>query len=117
MLNERKRNQRRRISRASAPLGRPGARSAGAGFAGNGPATGYNGRRALMSGSHPLTDARENDRLFQYENSVKEAFDGIVPALKKISALQHEGDFVSKAQRIAESQLGFRLPSILLEDA
>ena len=117
MLNARKRNQRRRISRPSAPPGRPGARSAGTGFASNGPAAGYGGSRALMSGSHPLTDVRENDRLFQYESSVKEAFDGIVPALKKISALQHEGDFVNKAQRIAESQLGFRLPSILLEDA
>ncbi len=70
-----------------------------------------------MTTSHPLTDARENSRLLDYESSVKEAFDGIVPALKKISALQHEGDFVNKAQRIAVSQLGFELPAILLEDA
>jgi len=70
-----------------------------------------------MTASHPLTDVQENSRLFEYENSVKEAFDGIVPALKKISALQHEGDFVNKAQRIAVSQLGFELPTILLEDA
>lgn len=70
-----------------------------------------------MTASHPLTDVQENNRLFEYENSVKEAFDGIVPALKKISALQHEADFVSKAQRIAESQLGFELPTVLLEDA
>ena len=70
-----------------------------------------------MAMTHPLTDARENNRLFDYESSVKEAFDGIVPALKKISALQHEADFVNKAQRIAQSQLGFELPVILLEDA
>ena len=70
-----------------------------------------------MTSTHPLTDEQENVRLFSYENSVREAFDGIVPALKKISALQHESDFVSKAQRIAESQLGFELPAILLEDA
>jgi len=67
--------------------------------------------------ANPLTDVRENKRLFDYESSVKEAFDGIVPALKKISALQHEADFVKKAQRIAQSQLGFELPEILLEDA
>ena len=70
-----------------------------------------------MAMAHPLADARENNRLFDYESSVKEAFDGIVPALKKISALQHEADFVNKAQRIAQSQLGFELPTILLEDA
>jgi carboxysome shell carbonic anhydrase len=70
-----------------------------------------------MTASHPLTDVQENNRLFDYESSVKEAFDGIVPALKKISALQHEADFVNEAQRIAESQLGFELPTILLEDA
>ena len=70
-----------------------------------------------MTASHPLTDVQENNRLFEYENSVKEAFDGIVPALKKISALQHEADFVSKAQRIAVTQLGFELPTVLLEDA
>ena len=67
--------------------------------------------------THPLTDVQENNRLYSYESSIKEAFDGIVPALKKISALQHEADFVSKAQRIAVSQLGFELPTILLEDA
>jgi carboxysome shell carbonic anhydrase len=76
-----------------------------------------NAGQSVVTASHPLTDARENSRLFEYESSVKEAFDGIVPALKKISALQHEGDFVNKAQRIAVSQLGFELPAILLEDA
>ena len=70
-----------------------------------------------MTASHPLTDVQENNRLFEYESSVKEAFDGIVPALKNISALQHEADFVNKAQRIAVTQLGFELPVILLEDA
>ena len=70
-----------------------------------------------MTAPHPLTDVQENNRLFDYESSVKEAFDGIVPALKKISALQHEADFVNKAQRIAVTQLGFELPTVLLEDA
>ena len=70
-----------------------------------------------MAASHPLCDGAENAHLYDYERSVKEAFDGIVPALKKISALQHESDFVSKARRIAESQLGYSLPSVLLENA
>mgnify|MGYP001814093644 FL=1 len=112
MISSRK--SRRHVPvRAKAPLGRPGARPAVT-TAG---ASGQNIRRSAMTASHALTDVQENNRLFEYENSVKEAFDGIVPALKKISALQHEGDFVNKAQRIAASQLGFELPTVLLEDA
>ena len=111
MLNARNSKQRR-PKRPTAPPGRPGARGAGR----PGAATNTS-RSMMMAASHPLTDVQDNNRLFAYENSVREAFDGIVPALKKISALQHEGDFVSKAQRIAASQLGFELPPILLEDA
>jgi len=113
MMNSR--NRKRRVSaRATAPLGRPGAVTTGVTPVRG---TGRTIRRSAMTASHPLTDVRENNRLFEYENSVKEAFDGIVPALKKISALQHEADFVNLAQRIAGSQLGFELPTILLEDA
>lgn len=114
---KRSNDRNRRRGGGSAPRGRPGAqtRAASAGTAAS------NARHAASSlnkaVSHPLTDARENNRLFDYESSVKEAYDGIVPALKKISALQHEADFVNKAQRIAQSQLGFELPTILLEDA
>src|SRR5210317_1840465 len=104
MISSRK-TSRNIPDRARAPLGRPGARSA---VTATGGAEG-NIRRSVMTASHPLTDVQENSRLFEYESSVKEAFDGIVPALKKISALQHEGDFVNKAQRIAVSQLGFEL--------
>ena len=112
MMSSRK-NRRHAPARATAPLGRPGARS----VVTTAQSARLNGQRSAMTASHPLTDVQENNRLFEYENSVKEAFDGIVPALKKISALQHEADFVSKAQRIAESQLGFELPTVLLEDA
>ena len=110
----RSRNTKRHApARGTAPLGRPGARTTAAPLN----VADKNVRRPVMNASHSLTDVRENNRLFDYENRVKEAFDGIVPALKKISALQHEADFVNKAQRIAESQLGFELPRILLEDA
>ena len=115
MLKRSNNRNRRRVG-GSAPSGRPGAGTGAAvGTEANSTrhtATGHN-----LAKAHPLTDARENNRLFDYESSVKEAFDGIVPALKKISALQHEADFVNKAQRIAQSQLGFELPVILLEDA
>ena len=52
-----------------------------------------------------------------YEQRVKAAFDGIVPTLKRISALQHETDFESRAQAIAREQLGFELPVQILADA
>jgi carboxysome shell carbonic anhydrase len=69
------------------------------------------------AGLHPLTNDVENQRLYAYEQGVKYAFDAIVPALKRISAIQHEEDFESKAQAIARSQLGFDLPENILADA
>ncbi len=66
---------------------------------------------------HALTQVDENYRLFEYERSVKAAFDAIVPALKRISALQHEEGFEVEAQAIARKQLGFGLPGEILEDA
>ena len=59
----------------------------------------------------------ENAVLFAYESGVKAAFDGIVPVLKKVSALQHEPDFERRAQRIAQESLGFELPRDILADA
>jgi carboxysome shell carbonic anhydrase len=55
--------------------------------------------------------------LFDYEQQVKNAFDAIVPTLKRISALQHEEDFESQAQTIAKAQLGFELPEQILADS
>jgi carboxysome shell carbonic anhydrase len=64
-----------------------------------------------------LCRVEENARLYAYERNVKETFDSIVPTLKEISALQHEGDFVDQAQRIAQRKLGFELLEDVLEGA
>ena len=69
------------------------------------------------AGPHPLTDSAENQRLYNYEQGVKGAFDAIVPTLKRISAIQHEVDFEHKAQSIAREELGFELPGDTLADA
>lgn len=112
MLHAR-RNQGRGTRRsAAAPPGRPGARAY------NKPAQAPGApARAFATTQHPLTRADENERLHAYERGVKEAFDAIVPALKAVSALQHEVDFESRAQAIARSELGFELPACILADA
>ena len=69
------------------------------------------------SANHPLVDGYENELLYRYETSVKKAFDAIVSTLKKVSAYQHEEDFVARAQTEATQQLGFELPNEILEDA
>lgn len=66
---------------------------------------------------HPLTDLAANARLQSYDNSVKLAFDRIVPVLKQLSALQHESDFVQIAQQLALAELGYELPLPILETA
>jgi carboxysome shell carbonic anhydrase len=66
---------------------------------------------------HPLIDSRENARLFQYEDTVKQSFDRIKPVLKQISAFQHEADFEQRAQQMARQELGFDLPREILADA
>ena len=66
---------------------------------------------------HPLTDRAANEALHAYEDGVKAAFDRIVPVLKRLSALQHEADFVDQAQRVARQDLGFELPLPILEQA
>jgi carboxysome shell carbonic anhydrase len=110
MLNARNNSARNRgrntmPSRPAASASRPGDRATASHFGVAGAA------------NHPLTRGQENTHLYAYESSVKEAFDAIVPALKKISALQHEYDFESQAQRIAQHHLGFELPDVLLADA
>ncbi len=67
--------------------------------------------------AHSLSNSEENARLADYEQRVKAAFDGIVPALKRISALQHETDFEARGQDIARERFGFELPSQVLADA
>ena len=73
--------------------------------------------RNYGSANHPLVDGAENGQLYQYETSVKKSFDAIVPTLRKVSAYQHEEDFVARAQTEAMQELGFELPKEILEDA
>jgi carboxysome shell carbonic anhydrase len=73
--------------------------------------------RQPAGGDHPLTDARGNLALQAYDADVKGSFDRIVPVLKHLSALQHEDDFVTRAQEIARRELGFDLPLPILETA
>ena len=69
------------------------------------------------SADHPLVDGYENGHLYQYETSVKKAFDAIVPTLKKVAGCQHADDFVARAQAVALQQFGFELPVEILEKA
>jgi carboxysome shell carbonic anhydrase len=64
-----------------------------------------------------LTDGSANARLQAYDNRVKESFDRIVPVLKRLSALQHDSDFVEQAQQLARSELGYEVPLPILERA
>ena len=73
--------------------------------------------RPNRSGLHPLTDGRSNAALRAYEEGSLGAFDRIVPVLKRLSALQHESDFVAQAQRLATGELGHPLPEPVLETA
>ncbi|MGV6857835.1 MAG: carboxysome shell carbonic anhydrase [bacterium] len=66
---------------------------------------------------HSLVRLDENVRLADYEQGVKSAFDHIVPVLREISSLQHEGDFERRAQEVALREFGFELPRDILSDA
>ena len=67
--------------------------------------------------AHPLCDAVRNAALRAYDSRVKDGFDRIVPVLQRISALQHEPDFIPRAQQLAAAELGFNLPLPILERA
>ena len=71
-------------------------------------------RRGVL-GTHPLTDLAANNHLKAYEDQVKGRFERIVPVLQKVSALQHDADFLVQAQRLSRSELGFDLPDHILE--
>ena len=66
---------------------------------------------------HPLTNLSANHHLQSYELEVKGIFDRIVPLLKKVSELQHHQNFVSQAQELSRSELGFDLPNHVLDKA
>jgi len=67
--------------------------------------------------NHPLVDGADNGHLYQYEQAVKKSFDAVVPTLRKVSAYQHEEDFVARAQTVAMQELGYELPEDILQDA
>ena len=77
----------------------------------------FSGLAVSGAANHPLVDGCENGQLYQYETSVKKSFDAIVPALRKVSAYQHDEEFVERAQSVAMQQLGFELPEDILRDA
>ena len=66
---------------------------------------------------HPLTNEMENRRLLAHEQTIKQRFANIVPALKRIAGMQHATDFVEQAQAIAMQELGFEFPEPILADA
>ena len=66
---------------------------------------------------HPLTNLQENAQLARCEEAIKSRFEAIVPLLKTLANLQHEADFVSRAQQLAQQQLGCELPEKLLQNA
>lgn len=70
-----------------------------------------------QSCEHALVDQELNARLYVYEQQVRGRFTPIIGTLKRLSALQHEPDFVASAQQIALDQLGYSLPEPLLGDA
>jgi hypothetical protein len=75
------------------------------------------GRRGASVPLHPLSDATANACLLNYDQRTKASFDRIVPVLKRLSALQHEPDFVAQAQQLAQAELGYALPLPILEAA
>lgn len=66
---------------------------------------------------HPLTNVEDNESLIAHEQSVKNRFGAIAPVLKRIAAVQHQLDFVERAQEIARAELGFELPEAVLSEA
>ena len=73
--------------------------------------------RPSSGGLHPLTHGQANAALRAYEERTLGTFDHIVPVLKRLSALQHESDFIHQAQRLAKAELGHELPLPILETA
>ena len=66
---------------------------------------------------HALVDRRENARLFECEQGIKDRFDRIVPTLQEIAALGRGMDFPGRAQEWARERLGFELSAAVLERA
>ncbi len=72
---------------------------------------------AASAANGSAVNTRENQHLGQYETAVKQSFDRIESVLRQVSALQHEADFIQRAQQLAVRELGFELPAAQLESA
>lgn len=66
---------------------------------------------------HPLTNISENYHLLNYEQTIRGRFAAIIPVLKRIASRQYDEDFFERSQVIAQTDLGFELPSNILKDA
>ncbi|MCB1756131.1 MAG: carboxysome shell carbonic anhydrase [Gammaproteobacteria bacterium] len=66
---------------------------------------------------HPLTDGYTNARLAHCEDAVKGLFDHIEPTLKRLAGLPVSEGYLAEAQRLVRQELGFELPTPLLDSA
>ncbi|NNG14150.1 MAG: carboxysome shell carbonic anhydrase [Gammaproteobacteria bacterium] len=107
----------RRNKNRSTHRGRPGVRAGQATTVYRSRPNTVEGSTVVAAAKHPMVDGNDNGHLYQYEQAVKKSFDAIVPTLRKVSALQHEDDFVGQAQAAAMQQLGYPLPEEILQDA
>ena len=98
-------------------VNRRGRRPAATASAGFRPTRSPRLRPGAAVANHPLTDQQTNQALRSYDSEVKDAFDNIVPVLKRIAALQHEDGFIGRAQQLARQELGYDLPLPILEKA
>ncbi|MEB3271143.1 MAG: carboxysome shell carbonic anhydrase [Synechococcus sp.] len=104
-----------RESRVGSARGVSAATTAGAPIAAFTPAAAPS--RFAAAPLHPLTNAAANAALRAYDEQVKGSFDRIVPVLRRLSALQHEENFIARAQELAQAELGTTLPLPILETA
>ena len=72
--------------------------------------------REVQSGGR-FSRHQENAYLYEYERKVKQSFAHIEDTLRRISSLQHAPNFEERAQMIAEEELGFQLPEVMLADS
>ncbi|BBL86644.1 Carboxysome shell polypeptide (chromatophore) [Paulinella micropora] len=76
-----------------------------------------NALKTSKSQLHPLTSGVDNKLLRGYEIDIKGRFDRIVPTLKRLSTFQREPDFLTKADSLTKTELGFGMPLPILEKA
>ena len=100
---------------AAVPTARPHASLPQAGSSSSTFSVPVRSRSTPITARHPLSDSVANERLHRYDAETKARFDRIVPVLQQLSALQHEPDFVERAQALATKELGYALPTEILD--